>query len=315
MKYRLGTRKSELALKQSKFVQKLLEKKGCVTELVLIESEGDTQISKPLYEIESEGPGLFTKRLEKALLENKIDLAVHSLKDLPTLQPDELKVAATPKRESASDCLILLESQFDASQYLGLKEKAVVGTSSLRRQAQLKAVRPDLEIISLRGNVPTRLNAIHSGKVDAVVLAEAGLNRLGNSLEGFRKQVLPLDRFVPAPGQGALAIEVRKDCPRGLFEAIQSLNDASTEIATKLERQILRELEGGCTLPLGVNCQKEGNAWKVQAFLGVQEGPKGQENGKVSWGAFHRFDILGTVEQTLVSQTVEYFRSRSHANE
>ena len=310
MKYRLGTRKSELALKQSESIQKLLEKKGCLTELVLIESEGDSQTTKPLYEIESEGPGLFTKRLEKALLENKIDLAVHSLKDLPTLQPVELKVAAIPKRESAQDCLILLESQFDASQFLGLRERAVVGTSSLRRQAQLKAVRPDLEVVSLRGNVPTRLNAVRSGKVEAVVLAEAGLNRLGISLEGLRKQTLPLERFVPAPGQGALAIEVRKDCPKELLEAIQLLNDPATELATQIERKVLRELEGGCTLPLGVFCQKEGKELKLQAFLGVEEG---RSQGVPVWGDFHRFDILGAVEHTLVAQTVEYFRSRNHA--
>ncbi|NBT59305.1 hydroxymethylbilane synthase [bacterium] len=315
MKYRLGTRKSELALKQSESIQKLLEKKGCLTELVLIESEGDTQTSKPLYEIEGDGPGLFTKRLEKALLERKVDLAVHSLKDLPTLQPPGLKVAATPKRESVSDCLVLLEDHFEASQYLGLKEKAVVGTSSLRRQAQLKAVRPDLEVISLRGNVPTRLNAVRSGKVDAVVLAEAGLNRLGTSLEGFRKQTLPLDRFVPAPGQGALAIEVREDCPKDLLEAIHTLNDAGAELATRIERRILRELEGGCTLPLGVLCQKDGKSLKVNAFLGVVAGGKGPQKGPVLWDSFHRFDILGTVEHTLVSQTVEYFRSRAHANQ
>jgi len=310
MKYRLGTRKSELALKQSESIQKLLEKKGCVTELVLIESEGDTQISKPLYEIESEGPGLFTKRLEKALLENKIDLAVHSLKDLPTIQPPELKVAATPKRESAHDCLILLDSQFDASQFLGLREKAVVGTSSLRRQAQLKAVRPDLEVVSLRGNVPTRLGAVRSGKVDAIALAEAGLNRLGVPLDGLRKQILPLERFVSAPGQGALAIEVRQDCPKELLEAIQALNDPATALATQIERKILRELEGGCTLPLGVFCQKEGKVLTLKAFLGV-EGARAQ--GAPQWVDFHRFDILSVVEHTLVSQTVEYFRSRTHA--
>ncbi|NBX76781.1 MAG: hydroxymethylbilane synthase [Proteobacteria bacterium] len=310
MKYRLGTRKSELALKQSESIQKLLEKKGCFTELVLIESEGDTQISKPLYEIESEGPGLFTKRLEKALLENKIDLAVHSLKDLPTLQPAELKVAAIPKRESAHDCLILLDSQFDASQFMGLREKAVVGTSSLRRQAQLKAVRPDLEVVSLRGNVPTRLNAVRSGKVDAIVLAEAGLNRLGISLEGLRKQILPLERFVPAPGQGALAIEVRQDCPKDLLEAIQLLNDPATELSTQIERKILRELEGGCTLPLGVFCQKEGKTLNLKSFLGEEQG---REQGVPVWVDFHRFDIQGAVEHTLVSQTVEYFRSRNHA--
>lgn len=310
MKYRLGTRTSALALKQSEWVQKLLEKKGCQIELVPIESEGDKNLTSPLYEIENAEPGLFTKQLERALLENKIDLAVHSLKDLPTLQPAELKVAAIPKRESSNDCLILLDSKFDASQFLGLKEQAVVGTSSLRRQAQLKAVRPDLKLVSIRGNVPRRLEAVQNQKVDAVVLAEAGLNRLGLNLEGFRKQVLPLDRFVPAPGQGALAVEVRTDCSQELLEALKTIHDPIAETATRIERAILRELEGGCTLPLGVHVKKEDNQLKLNAFLGELK----SDSGQTIWSAFHRFDFLNAVEQALVSETVKFFRSQQHAN-
>lgn len=309
MKYRLGTRKSALALAQAEQVQKLLEKKGCSSELVFIESEGDKNLKTPLYQIENVGPGLFTKQLEKALLENKIDFAVHSLKDLPTLQPDDLKVAAITQRVSPHDCLLVLETAFDASQYLGLKEGAVVGTSSLRRQAQLKAVRPDLSVVPLRGNVPTRLEAVRTKKMDAIVLAEAGINRLGISLEGLRKQVLPLEKFVPAPGQGALAIEVRSDCPPELLSALWLLNDQASEQATRIERSILRELEGGCTLPLGVYCQKEDKQLKINAFLGI---PEGALETPVKWKAFHRFDILNAVEQTLIAQTVAYFRSQPH---
>lgn len=302
MKFRLGTRKSALALKQASFIQEVLKKKSVETELVLIESEGDQQSEIPLYEIPSETPGLFTKRLEKALLEKKIDLAVHSFKDLPTTQPQGLEVIAVTERESVSDCVLCLESFFDPSQYLGLSEQAKVGTSSLRRQAQLSAVRPDLELVSIRGNVPTRLEVLKSKKVDAIVLAEAGLNRLNLDLTGVRRQVLPISQFVPAPAQGALAVEIRKDSHLLLKEALQSLNDPISRACTSIEREIMRQLEGGCTLPLGVYCQKDEKGFSVQAFLGV--GRDGH------WTAFHHFDFQSISEETLISQTVSFFRSK-----
>ncbi|NBW98397.1 hypothetical protein EBR03_02375 [bacterium] len=146
--------------------------------------------------------------------------------------------------------------------------------------------------------------------MDAVVLAAAGLHRLGIDLADFKTQTLPLDPFVPAPGQGALAIEVTLECPQKLFTAIQSLNDTPTEISTRIERHILKELEGGCTLPLGVHCQKVDNNMKVLSFLGIQQ----LGSQKPIWRDFQSFDILGLVEQTLVSKTVEYFRSRANAN-
>ncbi|NDC25766.1 MAG: hydroxymethylbilane synthase, partial [Proteobacteria bacterium] len=296
MKYRLGTRKSALAVAQAEHVQKLLKEAGCLCEIIFIESEGDKNLNTPLYEIESMGPGLFTKQLEKALLENKIDLAVHSLKDLPTSQPESLKIAAITQRVAEQDCLIVSKSGLDESQELKLKHGARVGTSSLRRQAQLKAVRPDLTVVSLRGNVPTRIEAVKKGDFDAVVLAEAGLKRLGLSLPDLNTALLPVEKFVPAPGQGALAIEVRANCPKDLLEAICRLNNKDSEIATRIERTILKELEGGCTLPLGVYCRREGKSWKLNAFLGVPEGELEVPRG---WKSFHRFDILNAVEQTL----------------
>lgn len=310
MKYRLGTRKSDLALKQATQVQHLLIQKGCDVELVLIESDGDQNLKQPIYEIQIETPGIFTKKLEQALLDKRIDLAVHSLKDLPTTQPAGLQVAAITERETPHDMLIIAPERFDSRQPFGLSPGAKLGTSSLRRQAQFAAVRSDLEFVGLRGNVPRRLNAVKTLQVDAVVLAAAGLHRLGIDLADFKTQTLPLDKFVPAPGQGALAIEVTCECPPKLLQAIQGLNDSTTEISTRIERLILKELEGGCTLPLGVHCQKSDKGLKVLSFLGIQ-----QQGAKTpAWQDFQSFDILGLVEQTLVSQTVEYFRSRAHAN-
>lgn len=310
MKYRLGTRKSELALKQSQLVQELLKKKGCDTELVLIESEGDQKINVPLYQIENSSPGLFTKQLEKALLEGQIDLAVHSLKDLPTTQPPDLHLAAITQRESAFDCLIQRRDEFDPSKVLGLKAGAQVGTSSLRRQALLAACRPDLKIVSLRGNVPTRLEAVRAQKLDAIVLAEAGLNRLGVKLEGLRKETLPLNQFVPAPGQGALAVEVRLDCSPQLLSAIKSVHDSLTARAVVVEREVLRQLEGGCTLPLGVYCAWKDKHMILNAFLGLSDSAPGSA---MVWKDFKRFDIESPLEQTLISQTVNFFRGDSHA--
>jgi len=310
MKYRLGTRKSDLALKQAREVQQLLIQRGCDVELVLIESDGDQNLKQPIYEIQVETPGIFTKKLEQALLEKRIDLAVHSLKDLPTSQPAGLQVAAITKRETPHDMLIIAPERFDPQQPFGLSPGAKLGTSSLRRQAQFASVRPDLEFVGLRGNVPRRLTAVKTLQVDAVVLAAAGLHRLGIDLADFKTQTLPLDPFVPAPGQGALAIEVTLECPQKLFTAIQSLNDTPTEISTRIERHILKELEGGCTLPLGVHCQKVDNNMKVLSFLGIQQ----LGSQKPIWRDFQSFDILGLVEQTLVSKTVEYFRSRANAN-
>ncbi len=302
MKFRLGTRKSMLALKQATFIQEALKKRGLETDLILIESEGDQQNEIPLYEMPSESPGVFTKQLEKALLENKIDLAVHSFKDLPTTQPEGLEVIAVTERASVSDCILCLDSFFDPSQYLGLPEGAKVGTSSLRRQAQLTAVRPDLELVSLRGNVPTRLESLKAGKVDAIVLAEAGLNRLELDLTGIKRQALPINKFIPAPAQGALAVEVRLDLDFNLKKALTSLDNPNARICTSIERQIMRDLEGGCTLPLGVYCEKDEKGFSVKAFLGVRE----EEN----WTAFHHFDFQSVSQDTLVSEVVKFFRSK-----
>jgi hydroxymethylbilane synthase len=307
VKYRIGTRKSDLATTQSRQVSGWLTAQGLECELVFVDNAADLDLSTPLYQIESDGPGLFTKQLEKALLLKQIDLAVHSLKDLPTEQPAGLKVAAIPPRVIAGDCLVVAASSYLASDPLGLKRGAVVGTSSLRREAELLAVRSDLKIVPVRGNVPTRVRLVQEGKLDAVALAEAGLYRLKLDLGTATKVALPPETFIPAPGQGALAIEVRMPEDEKLAAALRTIHDETTAFATNVERRILRELEGGCSLPLGVRCEKISAPaqWKVSAFLGLLRAASSESK---AWAGFHRFDISDPQADTLVSQTVKHLR-------
>jgi len=308
--YRIGTRKSALALWQSEHVASLLAAKGIRTELIPIDSRGDKDRATPLYRFEPGSPGLFTKHLEEALLRNEIDLAVHSLKDLPTRQPAPLRVACVPPRESDGDCLLIHRDRVDDKKPLKLSERARVGTSSLRREAQMLAVRADVEISPLRGNVPTRVAAVREGKVDAAILAHAGLKRLALDLSDLEVIFLDGETFVAAPGQGALAIETRTDLDADLFHALRGLNDPAAESETRIERRVLSELEGGCTLPLGVNCHfdPKTSLYRLRAFLGV---PVEGTTGPRQWKGFHRFDISEAREETLVTETVRYFKERT----
>ena len=311
--FKLGTRKSELALVQSRFIQSLLKQHQVDCELVLIESQGDKDLSKPLYEIETAGPGLFTKHLEQALLENRVDLAVHSLKDLPTLQPEGLALGAVTARENPADVLVTLKTNLDPLAKLGIKKGLKVGTSSLRREAHLRYHRPDLQVVPIRGNVPTRVSHITSGKVDAVVLAAAGLKRLSLDLKDLAVRELSPEEFVPAPAQGALGIEIRTDADPKLKAALSKIHDRYSAFETKLERRILRELEGGCTLPLGVRCQhprRDSGRFTLSAFLGADEV---DSSGKRAWLGFERFDISDegneTLAENLADQTVRHLKA------
>ncbi len=302
---RVGTRKSALAKTQSQGVASLLEKLGLRCSLVEIVSEGDRNRSNPLYAIETDSPGLFCKQLEEALIGGTIDLAVHSLKDLPTTQPSGLFVAAISTREVPGDCLLIHPAKVDSSRPLSLAEGARVGTSSLRREAQLLDARPDLKPESIRGNVPSRVAQVREGKLDACVLAQSGVKRLGLDLQGVIRVDLDPTRFVPAPGQGALAIEARKDSSAEFLQCLGSLNDTLSATAVRVERRIMRDLEGGCTLPLGVWCRQEQGQWAVHAFLGIA---RNRREGRRDWVSFHRFDICGTDEDTLVAETVGFFK-------
>lgn len=240
---RLGTRGSALARTQSDGVRRALEEEAGPVEVVVIQTTGDRRIDRPLPEIG--GKGLFTRELDRALLEGEIDLAVHSLKDLPTEQEPGLAVAAVPLREDPRD--VLVGPAGAAVTLAGLPPGARVGTSSLRRRALLLAFRPDLTVDSVRGNLDTRLRKLDDGEYDALVLAAAGLRRMG--LEDRAGEWLERTAFLPAPAQGALGIVARIDDER-VAEALRPLRDSPSERAVRAERAMLAALEGGCQVPI-----------------------------------------------------------------
>jgi hydroxymethylbilane synthase len=240
---RIGTRASALALRQTDRIGARLVGEGYATERVEIRTTGDVVTDLPLARIG--GRALFTKQLDDALLEGRIDLAVHSLKDLPTELPRGIAIAAVGSREDPRDALVAREG----GRWSDLPRAALVATSSLRRRAQLLRVRPDLRIVDLRGNVDTRLAKLdRTGEWSAIVLAAAGLIRLG--LDARITERLPLDLMLPAPGQGALAVTVRSDDDVARGAARRAAHDAETELAVTAERAFLRRLEGGCQVPV-----------------------------------------------------------------
>ncbi len=242
---RIATRASELALRQARIVEAALGTRGFTCELVTFKTTGDKKLDEPLSAIGAKG--LFTRELEVALSKKKVDCCVHSLKDLPTENPDGLEIGAVLEREDARDVLVV-NSVTDADSLMTIPAGSRVGTSSLRRRAQLSALRPDLEVVELRGNVPTRLRKVDQGKVHAAILAAAGLIRLNASQH--IKEFLEPPEWLPAAGQGAIAVQVRSDDSE-MREVMASLNHAPTDIAVRAERAFLSALEGGCQVPIG----------------------------------------------------------------
>jgi hydroxymethylbilane synthase len=242
---RIGTRKSELALRQARQVQRALEARGARSELVTFDTLGDRRLDVPLAAIG--GKGLFTAELEAALSRGEIDCAVHSLKDLPTGDAEGTTVVAVLEREDPRDVLVCRPGLVAAS-IAALPAGVTVGTSSLRRRAQLAALRSDVAIAELRGNVPTRLRKVDAGASDAAILAAAGLVRLG--LAGRVTAWLDAPEWLPAPGQGAIAVQARarRDATAAL---LASLDHAPTRTAVRAERAFLAALEGGCQVPIG----------------------------------------------------------------
>ena len=242
---RIATRVSELAQRQARIVEAALEAKGFTCELVTFKTTGDKKLDEPLSAIGAKG--LFTRELEVALSKKKVDCCVHSLKDLPTESPDGLEIGAVLEREDPRDVLVV-NSVTQADSLDAIPAGSRVGTSSLRRRAQLTALRPDLEVVELRGNVPTRLKKVDEGRVHAAILAAAGLIRL-NARQHI-KQFLEPPGWLPAAGQGAIAVQVRSDDPE-MRDVISSLNHGPTDIAVRAERAFLSALEGGCQVPIG----------------------------------------------------------------
>ncbi|MCH7662884.1 MAG: hydroxymethylbilane synthase [Chloroflexi bacterium] len=256
----LATRPSKLARWQTNHVVESLKEywPNLASKEKVIVTKGDRILDKPLPEIG--GKGLFTQELEHALLINEIDAAVHSLKDLPTEDAPGLMLGAILERGPAHDVLISLENYTLDS----LPQGAVIGTSSLRRQAQILAYRPDLSIMPLRGNIDTRVRKVQEGQYDAIVLAAAGVTRL--ELDKHISQHLPIKIMLPAPGQGALAVQCREDDYETL-EYLSPLDHHATRLAVLAERQLLANLEGGCSLPVGAYATVERNIIKLQAIV------------------------------------------------
>ncbi|MCS7069769.1 MAG: hydroxymethylbilane synthase [Meiothermus sp.] len=260
---RLATRGSRLALWQAEWVAGQLARQGAKVELVVVETQGDRE-KRPFAQME--GQGFFTKAVQEAVLEGRADLAVHSYKDLPSIRPTGLEIAAVPPREDPRELLLArLEAVDQTATNLPLRAGARVGSSAARRQAQLAHLRPDLALMELRGNVPTRVDKLRQGEYDAVLLAYAGVQRLGLDLGPFHWQVLPPTLLVPAPAQGALALECRED-DRRLKALLEPLEDPSARRTVAVERGLMARLAGGCQLALGALAQETPEGLRLLAW-------------------------------------------------
>ena len=263
---RIASRESKLALAQTDYIHGLVRNLLPDVEIsvVKVSTKGDRDKSDFLYK--SESIGFFTSEVENTLLRNKADIAVHSLKDLPTTIASGLVVAAIPKRESPADALV---ASGNIASLDDLAAGATIGTSSLRRIAQIKHRRDDLECVPLRGNIETRIDKVINGKIDAAIVACAGLNRL--RLAGNISAILSMEDFIPAPAQGALAVQIRADDSE-LAELLGRLDDTSTRIAVEAERQVLAAMKGGCSIPLGAYAHISGGTITIDAMISDLEG-------------------------------------------
>jgi hydroxymethylbilane synthase len=256
---RIGTRGSVLAKWQAEFVRGQISRStGIESEIIIIKTSGDKMQHSPLSQIG--GKGIFIKELEDALLEESIDIAVHSVKDVPTEVPPQLAFPAICRREDVRDCLV----SGNGATLLNLRHGARVGTGSLRRQAQLRHIRPDLDVRDLRGNVDTRLRKVEAGEYDAVMLAKAGLDRLGWSHR--ISETLSPEVCMPAVGQGALGVECRAS-DANTISALENLDDAETRAAIVAERTLLSVLQGGCQVPLGAWARMERGELVLEACV------------------------------------------------
>ncbi|MCW4047611.1 MAG: hydroxymethylbilane synthase [Candidatus Bathyarchaeota archaeon] len=295
----VGTRGSKLSLMQTEAVLRDIQLVHPELEfkVKIIKTLGDMEQRKPLFTIDSKG--IFEKEIDQAILKGEVDLAVHSLKDIPILGPSETVIAATPKRGSRHDVLI----SKDKVPLNALPKGATVGTGSLRRLAQVKFLRPDLEVKPIRGNVDTRIRKVKKGEFDAAVVAEAGLERMG--LEGEIAERFSLDQFPSAAGQGALAIVTRKD-NNDVIALLQAVDDPQTRAEITAERSLVRVLEGGCRVPIGAVGQADGGRLSLLGCIFSLNSQK--KISATAEGTISEAQELGKqVAQTLIKQGAKDF--------
>lgn len=287
----IGTRASALALTQSRWVAAQLAEHGYVSTLQKIVTQGDRVTHLALDKLA--GKGFFTKEIEEALLSEQVDVAVHSLKDLPGEPTPHLQIAALPVREDARDVLVIAEHAYDPSAPIWpVRSGATIGTSAVRRKAQLRWQRPDLQTIDLRGNVPTRLAKLRQGNCDAVVLAQAGLSRLGIMPDGCVHHLMSVESFVPAPGQGTLGLQCRANDAETIA-ALRTLHHAQHAQCVAAERTLLTLLHAGCHVPLGAHAWEAGpGLLEMAVFFG------GDRPEQDPW----RFNVTGATAEELATR-------------
>lgn len=291
----IGSRGSDLALYQANFIKDILvNKHDCDIDIKIIKTSGD-KIDNISFD-KMEGKGFFTKELEDALLKKEIDIAVHSLKDLMTSQPDGLKTGAVGYRADKREMLLIRKESTIDSGVIPVKDGGVIGTSSNRRKCQIAYFNNTLEIKDLRGNVPTRVRKLREGQYDAIMIAAAGVKRLELDLSDLTVIELDPDTFLPAPAQGILGIQIRDNDP-DVETIITKMNDTVDFKSAGLERGLLACFDSGCSLPLGVYSEVDGDNYRLKAVLGVLENEK--------WIGLRKIDIKGNDIQKVVQEAFE----------
>lgn len=295
----IGTRGSDLALYQANFIRDILVRDhGCEVDIKIIKTIGD-RIDNVSFD-KMEGKGFFTRELEEALLAKEIDLAVHSLKDLMTSQPDRLKLGAVGYRADRREMLLINKESLSGENVIPVKEGGVIGTSSNRRKCQIAHLNPTVTMKDLRGNVPTRVRKLREGLFDAIIIAAAGISRLDLDVSDLEVVLLDADRFLPAPAQGILGIQIRTDDER-VEQTVSKLGSKQDAIAASLERGLLARFDSGCSLPLGVKSELSDTEMRLTAVLGVGEGN--------SWQGLKRVEIVGADVEQIVDDAYNKLNS------
>ena len=288
----IGSRGSDLALYQANFIREILTTQhGCEVDIKIIKTAGD-KIDNVSFD-KMEGKGFFTKELEDALLAREIDLAVHSLKDLMTTQPEGLKLGAAGYRANRNELLLINPDAHTGNGVLPIKTGSTIGTSAARRKAQIAFHHAGLQIEDLRGNVPTRVAKLRNGDYDAILIAAAGVERLNLDLNGIVAVQLDPEVFLPAPAQGILGIQIRRNDPR-VESVITKLGSPEEMASAQLERGLLAKFDSGCSLPLGVHSETRGQEYRLTAVLGVRHAD--------IWAGLKKINVIGKDIPALIEE-------------